>query len=201
MNIAVLYYILLAVMAVGVIGALVPAIPGIGLILLAILIWGFATSFQGMAVSLVVTLIILLLSLGVEFLAAYWGVKKFGASTWSQIGSVAGLIAGTVGFLPALPFGGPIIGLLFGAVLGAFIGEFAYRKDLELLPRLQYSAKVCVGVVVGSLVGNIFKALLALTAVIVFVWTTWNTVPDLKFSNIDLPLPHIEWPVINSKAS
>jgi len=188
-------------MLVGAAGALLPAIPGVGLILVCILIWGFVTSFQGMAVSLVVTLFILLLSLGIEFLATYWGVKKFGASSWSQIGAIVGLITGMLGFLPALPIGGPIIGILFGAILGAFIGEFAYRQEMELVPRLGLSAKVCVGIVVGSLVGNIFKALLALTAVIVFVWTTWHTVPDLKANNIELPLPHIEWPVLNSQAS
>lgn len=185
MNLIILYFVLIAIMIVGVIGALLPAVPGIGLILGAILVWGLVTQFNGMAVSLVVTLLILLLSLGVEILATYWGVKKFGASSWSQIGSIIGLIVGMLGLLPALPFGGPIIGILFGSLVGGFLGEFAYQQELELVPRLQVSGKVCLGIVVGSVLGNLIKALLALTAVIVFVFTTWSSLPDVQSVSLD----------------
>jgi uncharacterized membrane protein len=68
---------------------------------------------------------------------------------------------------------------------------------MELSPRLQLSSKVCLGIVVGSLLGNVLKSLLAFVAVLVFTWTTWNAVPQVKFDNIKLPLPHIDWPVIN----
>ncbi|TVQ48461.1 MAG: DUF456 family protein [Gloeocapsa sp. DLM2.Bin57] len=192
MSLIILYFILIAVMLVGVLGALLPAIPGVGLILIAILIWGLVTQFQGMALSLIVTLFILLISIAVEFLATYWGVKKFGASSWSQIGSIVGLVVGMLGLLPALPIGGPIIGILLGALLGAFIGEFAYRRELALIPRLQTSAKVCLGIVVGSVVGNIIKALLALTAVIVFVLTTWSTLPDFQTVSLNFNFPEFE---------
>jgi len=197
MGLGILYFILVAVMVIAAVGALIPGVPSTAIILLAILIWGFATGFQGMAISLVAAILVLLLSLAVEFLATYWGVKKFGASSWSQIGAAIGLVTGMFGLLPALPVGGPIFGLLFGGILGAFIGEFAYRQDMELAPRLQLSSKVCLGIVVGSLLGNVLKSLLAFVAVLVFTWTTWNTVPQVKFDNIKLPLPHIDWPVIN----
>jgi uncharacterized protein YqgC (DUF456 family) len=197
MSLVILYWVLIAVMMVGVAGALFPAIPGIGLILVAILIWGFATQFNGMAISLVVALVILLLSLGVELLATYWSVKKFGASHWSQIGTVVGLTAGMLGLLPALPVGGPVVGILLGSILGAFIGEFAYRREMELVPRIQLSAKVCVGIVVGSVLGNVIKALLALAAVVVFIVTTWHTVPDLDTSSFHFPIPKVQWPVVD----
>lgn len=196
MSLIILYFVLIAIMLIGVLGSLLPAIPGVGLILAAILVWGFVTQFHGMTLSLIVTLIILLLSLGVEFLATYWGVKKFGASSWSQIGSIVGLLVGMLGLLPALPIGGPIIGILFGSLLGAFIGEFAYRQELALIPRLQTSAKVCLGIVVGSVVGNIIKALLALTAVIVFVLTTWSTLPDFQTLSINWNFPELDWSIV-----
>ncbi|MEG3439017.1 DUF456 family protein [Pannus brasiliensis CCIBt3594] len=173
MNLIVLYWVLIAVMMVGVIGALVPAIPGVGLILVAMLVWGAVTGFSNLGTAIIVALIVLLLSLGVDFLATYLGAKRVGASSWSQIGLVVGLIAGVFGFLPALPFGGPLIGLLLGPVVGAFIGEFAYRKELPPTPRLQQSLKVCIGVVVGTFVGNISKALLALGSVLFFVYSTY----------------------------
>jgi hypothetical protein len=44
---------------------------------------------------------------------------------------------------------------------------------LELTPRLQQSLKVCVGIVVGTVIGHVAKAMLATAAVIVFIVTTW----------------------------
>ncbi|MFM7791663.1 MAG: DUF456 domain-containing protein, partial [Microcystis panniformis] len=132
MALVILYYFLIAIMIVGIIGELLPAIPGMSLILIAMVVWGFVTKFAGMGVALTVAFVILLLSLGVEFLASYLGAQKVGASNWSQIGLVVGLLAGIFGLLPALPIGGPIIGLFVGPVVGAFLGEYAYRRDLEL---------------------------------------------------------------------
>jgi uncharacterized protein len=180
MNLIILYWILLAVMAVGILGELLPAIPGMSLIILAMIIWGVVTKFAGMGVALAVAFVVLLLSIGVEYLASYLGAKKVGASPWSQIGLVVGLIAGVFGLLPALPVGGPLIGLFLGPVAGAFIGEYAYRQELALTPRLQQSLKVCIGIVVGSVVGHIAKAILALGAVIVFVVTTWPNLSSLS---------------------
>lgn len=171
----VLYWFLIAVMMVGVLGALLPGLPSSIFIVGAILVWGAVKGFSVVTIPLVVTLIVLLLSTGVELLATYWGVKKIGASNWSQIGSLIGLFAGIFGLLPALPFGGPLIGILFGPIVGAFIGEFLYRKEMELSARLQLSLKVCIGIVVGSIVGNLIKTILALAAVGTFIYITWPT--------------------------
>jgi hypothetical protein len=70
-------------------------------------------------------------------------------------------------------------------VVGAFLGEYAYRRDLELTPRLQQSLKVCVGIVVGTVIGHVAKAMLATAAVIVFIVTTWpnlSSVFSFQFS-------------------
>jgi hypothetical protein len=57
--------------------------------------------------------------------------------------------------------------------LGAIIGEFLYRRELELGLRIKQSFKAGVGVVVGSLIGNLIEGILALVAVVIFVWSTW----------------------------
>jgi len=103
MALVILYYFLIAIMIVGIIGELLPAVPGMSLILIAMLVWGFVTKFAGMGVALAVAFVILLLSLGVEFLASYLGAQKVGASNWSQIGLVVGLLAGIFGLLPLYP--------------------------------------------------------------------------------------------------
>lgn len=163
----VLYWLLVAVMVVGVIGAVVPALPGSSLIVAAIVIWGIVHGFSTVTVPLIVAIGVLVVSMGVDFLATFWGAKRFGASKWGQIGAVVGLLLGFFGLLPALPFGGPLLGILIGPLLGAIVGELIYRKDFVV------AVKAGIGIVVGSLIGNLIQGLLALGAVIVFLVTTW----------------------------
>ncbi len=177
MSITILYWIVIAVMLVGVVGAVVPGIPGPSLILGAIVVWTIIQGFGNVNwIPLIAIFVILILSAGVEILATYWGAKRAGASQWGQIGAIVGLVLGFFGLLPALPFGGPLIGILVGPLLGAIIGEFLYRRNLPLGERTQVAFKAGVGIVVGSLIGNLIEALLALAAVVIFVATTWPQV-------------------------
>jgi hypothetical protein len=171
MQIQIIYWLVIAVMIVGIIGAVVPALPGSSLILVAIIAWGFVLgSFAAIKTPLIVTVIVLILSLGVDFLAGYIGAKQAGASNWGQIGAIVGFIVGFVGLLPTLPFGGPLLGMLLGPLLGAIIGEYLYRRDLGI------AVKAGIGIVVGTLIGNLIQGLLAIAAVVVFLVTTWPQV-------------------------
>ncbi|MEL7512400.1 MAG: DUF456 family protein [Cyanobacteria bacterium J06554_3] len=169
----VLYIVLVILMLVGLAGSFLPALPGIGLIVAAILIWTLASPTAS-SVALIVAVIALVLSLGIGYLATYLGAKRVGASRWGQIGSVVGLVVGFLGLLPALPVGGPLLGILVGTMLGAFIGEFLFRKDLALFERFTFCTKVSLAVVVSSLIGTVLEGLLALTAIVVFLVTTWQ---------------------------
>ncbi len=170
----ILYWFLVALMGVGLVGAFVPALPGVSLILVAVLVWTFASPTAVSFVPLITAVVALVLSLGVGYLATYLGAKKVGASKWGQVGSVLGLVIGFLGLLPALPVGGPLLGILVGTMLGAFIGEFLFRKELPFGERFQFSGKVSLAVVVSSLVGTLLEGLLALTAIAVFLITTWS---------------------------
>ena len=176
MDITTIYWIVLALMGVGVIGAIIPGLPGSSIILLAILIWSVVTNFAGIGWPLVIIFAVLILSAGVEYLALYFGAKQSGASKWSQYGAIAGMVLGFVGLLPALPLGGPLFGVLFGAILGAFVGEYAYRSNLDSSARMEQALKASAGVVIASLIGNIIEALLAAIAVAIFIYSTWEFV-------------------------
>ena len=176
MDITTIYWIVLALMGVGVIGAIIPGLPGSSIILLAILIWSVVTDFAGIGWPLVIIFAVLILSAGVEYLALYFGAKQSGASKWSQYGAIAGMVLGFVGLLPALPLGGPLFGVLFGAILGAFVGEYAYRSNLDSSARMEQALKASAGVVIASLIGNIIEALLAAIAVAIFIYSTWEFV-------------------------
>ncbi|CEJ46072.1 DUF456 domain-containing protein [Umezakia ovalisporum] len=167
----VIYWLVIMIMVVGIIGSVVPGVPGSSLILTSIIIWGLiSSSFAAIKISLIVTVVVLLLSIAVDFLASYLGAQKAGASKWGQIGAMVGLLLGFFGLLPTLPFGGPLLGILLGPLLGAIVGEFIYRRQLWL------AIKAGVGIIVGSLIGNLIQGLLAIAAVVVFVLTTWPQV-------------------------
>ena len=171
-SLTLLYWFLVALMGIGIVGAFVPVLPGTGLILGAVLVW----TFVGPTVSslpLIVAIAAFILSLGIGYLATYIGTKKVGASSWGQTGSIIGLGLGFLGLLPALPVGGPLLGILAGSMLGAFLGEFLFRKELDITERIKLSSKVSLAVVVSSVVGTLLEGLLAFTAVIVFLWKTW----------------------------
>ncbi|BAS57594.1 MULTISPECIES: DUF456 domain-containing protein [Leptolyngbya] len=176
MELTVLYWILVAVMVVGVVGAVVPGIPGPSLILVAILLWCIVTKFAIPLLPLGLIFVALLLSSVVEWLGSYWGAKQIGASRWSQMGMFIGMAIGFFGLLPALPLGGPIAGILVGGLLGGFIGEFLYRSDLPTSERLRTAGRVTLGIGFGALIGNLIELVLAIAAVAVFVWVTLPSV-------------------------
>lgn len=176
MDITTIYWIVLAVMGLGVIGAIIPGLPGSSIILAAIVVWSIATGFTGIGLPMILIFVVLILSAGVEYLAVYFGAKQAGGSKWCQYGAIIGMIAGFVGFLPALPFGGPLIGVLVGAIVGAFIGEYLYRSNLESEARIQQAFKASAGIVIASIIGNVIEALLAALAVAIFVFSTWSLV-------------------------
>ena len=167
------YGLLVLIMVGGVIGAMVPALPGITLVIGAMVLWGLVVGFGGLKWALAVAIAAFLLSLAVDYLAGILGAQRVGGSTWGQVGAFIGMFLGLLGLLPLLPTGIPLLGILLGTVLGAFLGEFLHRRDLNLGQRLQQSGKVGLAIVLGTLVGNLLQGILALVAVVVFLLTTW----------------------------
>ena len=112
--------ILLAVAAfllllVGLLGSVVPAIPGppLGYVGLLLLQWsgygGFGSAFLWLWAGITVVVTVM-----DNFLPAFM-TKRFGGSRLAVIGSVLGLLAGMLFFAP--------IGILIGPFLGALAGE------------------------------------------------------------------------------
>jgi uncharacterized protein len=169
-----IYVGLLLISLVGVIGAVVPVMPGPSLILGASVIAGFLYHWDRVTITLVVSGIVLAMCFAIEQLSGIWGAQKAGGSHWGQIGSIVGLVLGFVGLLPALPFGGPLVGMFFGPFIGAVIGELLYPRSVPIADRFKVSFRAGVGIVVGSVLGLLLQGLLSLVAAIVFVVTTWH---------------------------
>jgi uncharacterized protein len=169
-----IYVALLLTTCAGVVGAVVPIVPGPSLILGASIAAGFLYNWDDVTISTIVSSVVLVMCFAIDQLSGIWGAQKAGASHWGQIGSIVGLCLGFIGLLPALPVGGPLVGMFFGPFIGAVVGELLYPRQLPIGDRFSISVKAGVGIVLGSVIGLILQGLLSLVAAIVFVVTTWH---------------------------
>lgn len=145
------------VMLVGVAGTFVPALPGLPLIWLAMLGYGFVEGFQEITWPfLIIALLVVILAQVAEYYSRALGARKFGASRAGTWGAVIGSLVGLF-FMP--------IGLVVGPFLGALVAELiAGRQTHEAL-------KAGIGGLVGVLGSMVVNIILAVGLTLAFVLT------------------------------
>jgi uncharacterized protein YqgC (DUF456 family) len=152
------WLVAIVLMAVGLIGTLLPVVPGAIVILAAAVIHqimlGSEKSLGWWNVAALVVLT--LLSYALEFAGGYFGAKRFGATKWGAFGATLGAIAGLF-----FPFPGLIVGPIVGAIA------------LELLAgkRLVSAGRAGWGTLLGNLAGMLGKLTIALVMVSWFLVT------------------------------
>ncbi|MEY2557540.1 MAG: uncharacterized protein QOE34_965 [Verrucomicrobiota bacterium] len=149
----------IVLMAVGLIGTVLPAVPGAIIILAAAVIHqimlGSEKSLGWWNIGVLVLLT--LASYALEFVSGYFGAKRFGATKWGAFGAFMGAIAG-------LFF--PFPGLIVGPVVGAIAGELVSGK------RLVSAGRAGWGTLLGNLAGMLGKLTIGLVMVSWFLLTT-----------------------------
>ena len=155
-----LFYILAGLMViVGIIGTVLPALPGVPLVFAGLLLAARADGFDKVGwAPLVVLGLLTLLSLVVDFWATAKGAKRVGASRMAVIGSVLGMLAG----LLLGPFG-----IFIGAFAGAVAGELLHRRSLGQAD-IGAAAKIGVGTWLGIVMGIALKLAVVFTMVGIF---------------------------------
>ncbi len=145
----VLLYILAAVLiVVGLLGVILPALPGLPLVYAGMLLAAWTDGFERISVfTLVVLGILTLLSLLIDFVATAMGAKRVGASRWAVVGAAIGTIAG-------LFFG--FVGVFVAPFIGAVVGELLYRRKMSSA-HLGDAAKIGLGTWLGILFGVVVK--------------------------------------------
>ncbi len=159
-------YVLAAILVIiGLAGIVLPAIPGVPLMFVGMLLAAWAGGFEQIHASILVALgILTLLSIGVDFWAAALGAKRVGASRLALIGAVIGTF---VGF-----FFGPI-GLFVGPFAGAVIGQLLHGRKLDT-QGIGHATRVGFGTWLGIVFGVALKLMLALAMIGLFAWAWWR---------------------------
>src|SRR6266404_3550826 len=150
------WLILIVLFAVGLIGAVVPVLPGTTIILAAAIIHRIMLGPEKSVSWRVIVILILLtlLSYAIDVVSGYFGAKYFGATRWGTFGAVLGALVG-------LFFG--IIGLFVGPVIGAVVGEFIAGK------RMIDAGRAGWGSLLGNLGALVGKLIIALAMITIFL--------------------------------
>lgn len=120
------YQIFLLVLAliltiVGIIGSIIPALPGPPLSWVGLLICFFICPLQ-VSMKLVITMLVLtIIAIIVDYIAPIWMTKAGGGSKAAITGSTLGLLIGLF-FMP--------LGLILGPLAGAFAGEMYSTRQV-----------------------------------------------------------------------
>lgn len=127
----------------GILGCVLPIVPGPPLSYVGLLLLHFTERFQFSTKFLIIWAIITAVVYALDLLIPAWGTKKFGGSKRGVWGSIIGLLIGMFLFPP--------FGLIIGAFLGAVIGELTGGKDSEA------ALKSGFGSFMGFLAGTLIK--------------------------------------------
>ena len=161
MNKIILLIIVNSLMLAGLAGTFLPLVPGLPLIYLAFLVYGFFTGwidygFNFMLVWGIITLLLMFL----DYYTGALGAKKYGASPAGIWGAIIG------GFLGVIFLG--FLGIIAGPFLGAFVGELLSGKTHTSALRSSW------GTFVGYLAGSLFKVIIGLIMIGSFIWQVWR---------------------------
>lgn len=147
----------LLAMLIGLIGIVLPVLPGTIVIFLAALIYALLEGFETVGwPTLLVLGVLTALSAMADIWASSVGAKMSGASGWSV---VVGLLGGLVGF---------VVFSLPGAMLGAILGVLL--TEIIRVGNWRHALKAGSGWVLGWVLSTVFQLGLGLIMVAIFVW-------------------------------
>jgi len=153
-----LEYFLLALaitfMVIGIIGCLVPVLPGPPLSFAGLLILHFTrfAEFEPWLLILLGTISIVVAVF--DYIVPIWGTRKFGGSKKGIRGAAIGLVTGL--------FFGPA-GIILGPFFGAVIGELMHKNDLN------YALRAGMGSLIGFMAGIGLKLLTSVIITFYFI--------------------------------
>ena len=150
-----LWTLAIALVVIGLIGVVVPALPGTVLIFAGLLLGAWADGFTRVGIPTIVVIgLIGAASYGVDFAAAAVGAKHLGASKRAMVGAALGTLLGVFLGLP---------GLIVGPFVGAMLGELSIHRDWRR------AGKAGLAAWIGFAIGTAVKVGIAFAMVGIFL--------------------------------
>lgn len=149
-------------LVLGLIGSLLPVLPGPPLSWLGLLLLQLTDTVPVDYWFLTLTAIIAIAITVLDYWIPALGTKKFGGSRFGMAGATLGLMISLV--FPVLGFAGIIIWPFFGALAGELLNNASHQKAI----------KAALGSLVGFLTGTFLKFLLGLIYFGLFIAQVWE---------------------------
>ncbi len=148
----------------GIVGCVVPVIPGPPLAYVGIIFAELTTPSPFSSKFMILWALAAAAVTALDYIIPVWGTKKFGGSKYGTRGSMIGLIIGL--------FLGPA-GIIIGPFAGALVGELVYgRKGKD-------AVKSGLGAFVGFLAGTGIKLVVSGMMAYYFFGAAWSVVKNI----------------------
>ena len=131
---------------VGVIGSVIPVLPGPPISYTAILLLHFFTPYQFETGLLITLAMIVVVITFLDYCLQFYAVKKFGGGKKATNGTLIGLLVGIFFFPP--------IGILLGPFIGAYFGAKIEGND-------ENAIRIAFGSILAFLGGTVLKLLVS----------------------------------------
>ncbi|MCB0735669.1 MAG: DUF456 domain-containing protein [Flavobacteriales bacterium] len=159
----VLIIVCIAILIVGLVGCIVPALPGppVGYIALPLLYLHSSEAFHPDTQTLLIYGVVVILITVLDYYLPIWGTKKFGGTKAGKTGSIVGLILAFI-----FPIFGPFT-ILVGPFVGAIAGELMTGQDSNVALRSG------IGSFLGFVAGTLLKLGVVVMITVQFVKLVW----------------------------
>ena len=148
--------LVIILLLIGLIGCIIPALPGPPISFLGLLLLHFFTSYTIDVETLWLLAAIVSLITFLDYWLQIYGVKKFGGGKKAINGTILGLVLGLLLFPP------------FGVIIGPFIGAFLGAK-MEVKKDTSRAIKIAMGALAGFLGGTVLKFSVSIYIIILFI--------------------------------
>ena len=142
-------------MLIGLIGCIIPALPGPPISFSGLLLFHFFTSYNLEEDTLWLLAAVVVAITFLDYWLQVYGVKKFGGGKKAINGTIIGLVLGLF-FLP------------FGVIIGPFVGAFLGAK-MEAKEDTNRAIKIALGALAGFLGGTVLKFTVSIYISILFI--------------------------------
>lgn len=149
-------------MCIGILGSFLPVLPGSPISWIGLLLLYLTKAIPNNWMFLIVTLLIALAVIIIDYAIPAMGTKKFGGSKFGIIGTTVGLLIAIV--FPVLGF----LGIIIWPFVGAFVGELLNKTHHKK------AAKAALGSFLGFLTGTFLKFIISVIYFGLFVRVFWK---------------------------